>query len=280
MRDVIETIGGSTIQHGPHNDRVYLMHLSPKDGPGIVTQLDRLAEQGGRAKIFAKVPPAAVSWFTDRGYRVEAQIPLGPGCGGLVFVSRFCDPMRQIEQRAGEVTGVLALVRADRKRGPDPPPLPSHLRQQPGCIEDANAIAQLYGIVFDSYPFPIHDPAFIAQSMNSGVTYFTIRDAAGTIAAVSAAEPAEGGTMLEMTDFATDPAFRGLGLARRLLTSMDNTAKEQGISLAFTIARSLSAGMNLTFSRCGYDLAGTLVNNTNISGGLESMNVWYRYFDA
>lgn len=31
-----------------------------------------------------------------------------------------------------------------------------------------------------------------------------------------------------------------------------------------------------TIARAGYAWGGTLVNNTNICGGFESMNVWYR----
>jgi hypothetical protein len=34
--------------------------------------------------------------------------------------------------------------------------------------------------------------------------------------------------------------------------------------------------MNVTFARCGYRFAGTLINNTQISGRIESMNVWYK----
>ena len=44
----------------------------------------------------------------------------------------------------------------------------------------------------------------------------------------------------------------------------------------YTIARALSAGMNITFAKAGYRYAGTLVNNTDISGTIESMNVWWR----
>jgi hypothetical protein len=36
--------------------------------------------------------------------------------------------------------------------------------------------------------------------------------------------------------------------------------------------------MNITFTRASYRFSGMLVNNTNISGGIESMNVWYRIF--
>lgn len=49
---------------------------------------------------------------------------------------------------------------------------------------------------------------------------------------------------------------------------------------AFTIARALSYPINATFARAGYAWAGTLVNNTNICGGFESMNVWYRALDG
>lgn len=34
--------------------------------------------------------------------------------------------------------------------------------------------------------------------------------------------------------------------------------------------------MNVTFSKLNYNYGGTLINNTNISGDLESMNVWYK----
>ena len=34
--------------------------------------------------------------------------------------------------------------------------------------------------------------------------------------------------------------------------------------------------MNITFAKLGYDFGGTLTRNTQISGDLESMNVWYK----
>ena len=52
--------------------------------------------------------------------------------------------------------------------------------------------------------------------------------------------------------------------------------QRRGILTAYTIARSLSYGMNITFARQGYRFGGTLTNNTEISGAIESMNVWYR----
>jgi hypothetical protein len=50
------------------------------------------------------------------------------------------------------------------------------------------------------------------------------------------------------------------------------------MTTGYTSARSLSFGMNITFCRRGYSYAGTLVNNTCISGDIESMNVYYKHF--
>ena len=52
--------------------------------------------------------------------------------------------------------------------------------------------------------------------------------------------------------------------------------KQRGFQTSYTIARSASIGMNITFSKLSYIHAGTLVNNTNIGGQIESMNVWYK----
>jgi putative beta-lysine N-acetyltransferase len=79
-----------------------------------------------------------------------------------------------------------------------------------------------------------------------------------------------------MTDFATLPAYRGRGLATRLLGLMGCQAIESGVRVAYTIARAVSFGMNITFARHAYQYGGTLINNTQIAGSIESMNVWYR----
>jgi hypothetical protein len=46
--------------------------------------------------------------------------------------------------------------------------------------------------------------------------------------------------------------------------------------LAYTIARAIFRPINAVFAGAGYQFGGLLKNNTNISGSMESMNVWYR----
>jgi len=41
--DIIENIKGSVIQHGPHNNRIYLMRLKTDDAHSLIAALDDMA---------------------------------------------------------------------------------------------------------------------------------------------------------------------------------------------------------------------------------------------
>jgi hypothetical protein len=60
---------------------------------------------------------------------------------------------------------------------------------------------------------------------------------------------------------------------------MEQTVKMKGIKTAYTIARATSPGINITFARKEYRFGGRLINNTNISGRIESMNIWYKQME-
>jgi putative beta-lysine N-acetyltransferase len=136
-------------------------------------------------------------------------------------------------------------------------------------------LAKIYGRVFESYPFPIHQPDYIKEMMTKAVSYFCIR-IDNAIAAAAAAEVDSLNLNCEMTDFATLPEHRGKGLAGMLLKHMDDKARCQGVKTAYTIARADSPGMNVVFKRRGYRYGGRLNKNSQIGGGIRSMNVWYR----
>lgn len=143
------------------------------------------------------------------------------------------------------------------------------------CKDDADALAALYRKVFNSYPFPIYDPEFIKDTIKNNTAYFTCKDK-DKIVAASSAEINPRCSYAEMTDFATLPEYRQKGIASSLLEKMENKMEIMGIKTAYTIARAISPGMNFTFANAGYIYSGTLVNNTQISGKLESMNIWYK----
>jgi len=275
MTDVIETIGSSTIQHGPANDRVYLMKLHEDDAPGIVERLDRLAIASGYSKIFAKVPRWSIERFIAAGYEAEASIPaFFPDGTAACFMGKYFTAERKVEPQPQLVKDILTAAKV-QEPAYTLAPLHQDFDLRVAREEDAVGMSEVYREVFATYPFPIHDPGFLRTAM-SGNTVFFGAWKGERIAALSSAEIDPTSTSVEMTDFATLPDHRSHGLALHLLQQMEAAMSARGIKSLFTIARAYSYGMNITFARNGYLYGGTLTNNTNIFGSLESMNVWYK----
>ncbi|MDD2240321.1 MAG: putative beta-lysine N-acetyltransferase [Kiritimatiellae bacterium] len=274
MTDIMATIGGSLLQHGPNSRRVYLMKLDPGDLPGLHGEIERLVQEQAYGKVFAKVPESAAASFFERGYREEARIPgYFQGETDALLLGWFADPDRAIDRDAARTLAVLETARA--KQPLAPPPGTAHVAVRPLSPADCPALAELYRLTFPSYPFPITEPAYLADTMATHIAYFGTFDGPRLVAA-SSAECDHDARAAEMTDFATIPECRGKGLARHLLDHMEAAMALRGIRTAYTIARANSFGMNSAFARAAYHWGGTLINNTGIGGGIESMNVWHK----
>lgn len=274
--DTCERIKNSWIQHGKSNNRVYLMKLATEDLLDIIPRIELLARERGYTKIISKVPESALSQFLEAGHKEEARIPgFYQGQEAAVFLARYLLPDRAMLSEYDHARAGVALARAQQSQGAAREKLPDRFKVELVRPEAVEEMAEVYRSVFKTYPFPIHEPDFLHQTMQSHVEYYCVRDQ-GRMVALSSAERDVMAMSVEMTDFATLPAYRGLGFASRLLQEMDGALTERHYRTAFTLARAYSPGMNIAFARAGYTFAGLLPNNTNISGTIQSMNVWYK----
>lgn len=278
MNDIVEVIGkGSLIQHGKLNDRIYLMKLNELDIDSILTKISTLAHTNNYSKIFCKVPKQFAPLFFADGYILEAFIPKFYNIkDDVFFVSKFLNTQRKL---IVDKNPLIALsdqlsVSPTNKKGLKKSTLTysiqklnqSHIKQ----------ITNIYKEVFESYPFPIHNPDYILKTMEEDVQYFGA-EKEGKLAALASAEIDFKSGNAEMTDFATHPSHTGNSLSSLLLQTMEVEMKKQEIATLYTIARLNSIAMNKTFLQNNYQYSGTLVNNTNIAGKIESMNVLYKH---
>ena len=280
MPDIILKVGDSILQHGPLNDRVYIMKVKGNHTSDTVEIARELASINGYSKIFAKIPLDLTDDFRERGFQIEASIPrFVEGDEGLAFASLFLDENREILKEAPTIMRVKAAAQRQARVSFPVLELPDDYALREATQEDCQDLAALYGKVFPTYPFPIDEEKFLQDNLKSNVRYFLIFQDSELVAA-SAAEMDLQAAAVEMTDFATLPEHRGHGFAQVLLDRMEQAMDTEKIRTAFTIARAVSYGMNITFGRAGYIFSGTLRNNTNISGRIESMNVWYKQLYA
>lgn len=281
--DTIEKIGNSLIQHGKYNDRIYLMKFDVSDIENILPAFDDLLKKYKYSKIFIKLPSKLESIFSKRGFIREAIISNfykfyeNDDC---LFMAKFLnnerknlpaierqkidDVLKIANEKAKKINSLDLVLAEDYK---------IKIFNTDAC--DVKELTLLYRDIFDSYPFPVFDTDYILKTMKNNVVYFGcfFKD---KLVAASSAEMDPATQSVEMTDFATAKDFRGKNLAMHLLAKMELEMKKNGMKIFYTIARSFSFGMNISFSKSGYKFGGTLINNTNISGQIESMNVWYK----
>lgn len=284
VRDSWEVITGGgfncRVLISPFNKRITVYKFNLTRGCGAAQMLQALTEKAGAQnldKLWLKSPPTWEKNFLQAGMQLEASIP-GYYLGkepALVF-AKFLRAERQTpanSRGAGLIEKLTSCPVTGTGKKLPPARITFKWAQQKHCAD----LARLFSRVFSTYPFPVYDPDYIKHTMDNGTCYITAWHN-GELAAASSAETNKPQKNAEMTDFATLPAWRGRGLANHLLSRMESRLFNEGYKCLYTLARSSSIGMNKVFAASGYSFNGVLINNCNISGDFEDMNVWSKMF--
>lgn len=272
--DKVESIENVLIHHGKFNDRLYILKFPQNGNHELVNLITNMAIKKGYSKIVGKIPEKVLPFFLSDGYNVESSIPnFYKGVGDCFFVSKFIN-----HNRATYNPHSLNEFKAILKTHP--------LKVDDDCKHnyiiraltksDVAEMLVVFKEVFATYPFPIHNVDYILHTIESNVVYFGVF-IDKKLCGISSAEMDLENNNVEMTDFAVVESARGHGLSKLLLKHMEKEMKKRKIKTLYTIARLESIPMNKTFLSAGYNYAGTLINNTNISGGIESMNILYKH---
>lgn len=264
----------SIISHDKESNRVYLMNLDPEDFPEIINYIEKLANSNQYSKLFAKVPAIYGPTFFAAGYINEASIPgfFNNQEDALFLVKYNLEERRLPETEFLTSLQQMLLQPADHEEFEMDECYSIRLLTE----KDTQMMIPIFKEVFETYPFPIYDSHFLIKSMlEDGTRYFGIFYDKKLVA-ISSAECNDINKNAEMTDFAVLQTHRGKRLSAHLLSFMENDLAKDGFKTLYTIARLRSLPMNKTFYNNGYKYAGTLTRNTQISGKIESMNVWYK----
>lgn len=255
-----------------YNRRVKVLNFAG-DISGICERIDYLARENGFDKIFVKARADQWQQFLIHGYMLEGIILHYFDGEDAFVVSRFLSQARVSSPTLIEEAELIQSLMAT-PRNPKPLVPPPGYTISVANEEDIPAIALLYSHVFASYPAPLTMPDFLLSTMRRNVVYMIIKDPQGQVVSAASADIDARHANAEMTDCATFPAERGKGLMAMALASLEGILRERGIKCAYTMARATEAAMNKVFHNLSYDYCGRLINNCDISGGFEDINIW------
>jgi beta-lysine N6-acetyltransferase len=222
-------------------------------------------------KIIVKSRSQQVAVFLSGGFIREAEIKEYFKGSDMFFLVKYPIPERGSNPRQPEERRIVESIL-------NQPNTVSEADTQVVLLatpEDAEELAELYAKVFQVYPTPLNDPAYVRKTMEEGTKYVLIREQSKIVSAASA-EINRQYANAELTDCATLTEAQGKGHIKKLLSKLEEILIADNIHCLYTIARAESYGMNKVFYQLGYSYGGMLINNCFIYSGLEDMNVWYK----
>ncbi|MFD0049473.1 putative beta-lysine N-acetyltransferase [Actinomycetes bacterium NPDC127524] len=234
----------------------------------------RIAREMNAEKLIFKARKEHALHLLEKGFLLEACIPgyfLGSDC--YLFSKYFTEQRRNSAFWTKEDLILEEVTKLKRK--PEIGSLPAGYGARRAVMEDADELAALYSAVFEIYPVPMNDPEYIKKCMGKD-TVFYICTFGGRIVSAASAECSAVYHNAELTDCATLPDHRQFGLMKILLSRLEEHLFESGTFCVYSIARSLSFGMNAAFHQLDYTYKGRMANNCYIFDKLEDMNVWVK----
>ena len=240
----------------------------------LIEKAEELISTHKAEKLIVKVRNEDYFRFLEKGLQPEAVVDRYFLGSDAHFFSKFYTPERKKNDHWVIEDGIIhSIYQLDTIVQKTVPPKEYELRlADESCAVE---LASLYRQVFPIYPTPLHDPEYIKKTIKEGTIYYTFFYQ-GNIVSAASAEVNSFYKNAELTDCATLTEHRKYGLMKIILQELEGELKRKGIYCAYSIARSLSFGMNAVLFQLGYSYRGRFMNNCYIYDKLENMNMWVK----
>lgn len=261
-----------------YNRRLKVLDFDAGDVQPMLDRLRWLAEQNDFDKIFLKATQRDWQSFLPHGYLLEGILRYYFRGEDAYVLSKFRSVDRVTSAHLIEESDLIEKLMREAPPGPAAPLEKGYqlVRATPAHIP---ALVELYRDVFKTYPSPLTHPDYILATMERNVLYRAVVDEDGHLVSAASAEIDEKHSNAELTDCATSPRARGKGLMFHIVHALEHDLRAHGIMTAYSLARARSVGMNRVFYRLGHEFSGRLVNNCDIYGQFEDMNIWVKRLD-
>ena len=234
----------------------------------------KFASEHGAGKVLCNCLKDELGVFYDAGFILEGKIEgFFRGDSAYCMSCFICDQRKQNHNHEDEnaiigkclaVKGTYEYNEKDFK----------YIIRDAG-EQDINDIVALFSEVFSTYPTPVYDEEYIRDTMNGKILY-KVAVCDGKIIGMASADLDCKNLNAEITDCATHPEFRGKGILSNIIYFLEQDLRRKGYITLYSLARAVNPGVNIALSKHDYKFKGRMVNNCNICGSFEDMNIWVK----
>lgn len=257
-----------------YNRRIRVLNYEGSNLESLVLRIRWIAEANQFDKIIFMASSQDWQFFLSHGYVLEAVIKYCRNGRNAYAMSKFRSQERLTSQNLmEEILLIENLMSKKLETKTNVLGLGHECRL--ATLEDIPQLVELYATIFESYPSPLTHADYL-KTVFDKKSIFCVVTYEGKVVAAASGEMNHSYRAAELTDCATLKSFRGLGLMTVILTKIEQELIKKGFVCGFTMARARSFGMNNVFYQMGYEFMGRLVNNCDIYGAYEDMNIWVR----
>jgi len=258
-----------------YNRRLKVLDYQASDYRPMVEKLEFLAAANRFDKIWVQARKSDWDTFLQFGFVLEGLLKHADRGRTAYMVSKFRSQRRLRSPGLLQETELIEKI-TKRERRSRPPAPPEGYTLDFAREGDVEGMLSLYRRVFETYPAPLTYREYLLSVLHRDAIFRVIRCPKGEVVAAASAELDDRRLSSELTDCATHPDQRGKGLMSVLLHALEEDLRRKGYRCAYTLARAPSFGMNAAFHALGYEYNGRMINNCDIYGDFENMNLWVK----
>lgn len=263
-----------------YNQRIRVLDFEGKNMRGLIDHIRWLAEKNKFDKIIVMASKQTWQDFLCHGYVLEAYLKYFLKGEDAFVVSKF---RSQERLTSSYLSKEILLIEEILQREPKPrvvqKKLPKGFKVRLADFDDVPELINLYKQIFKTYPSPLIYRDYLESVLIKESLFAVCTDANNDIIAAASADLNKANLAAELTDCATSPAARGKGLMTAILAFLEDELRYRKYICSYTMARARSYGMNCVFYDMNYEFMGRLVNNCDIYGAFEDMNIWVKKLD-
>lgn len=254
------------------NERLKILNYSCLSMSRIEKIID-YAKQENLGKIIANCHKKDISIFEEYGFVAEGVIDGFFQGEDAICMSFFLDKKRESSLHEEKENRIIDYCVKNNKKFELTNNKNYTMRQ--AMPDDIPQMIQLFQTVFETYPTPIFSSAYLQEVMRDHVL-FMVAEEEGEIISIASADLDKRHMNAEITDCATYPKYQGRNIVSELIFQLETHLKRNSFASVYSLSRANNIGINRSLSKLGYMYRGRLINNCNISGGYEDMNIWVK----
>ncbi len=237
----------------------------------ILKDIIEMAKGESLGKIISNINIKAIKAFISSGFQIEGMIYGFFKGEDALCVSYFLDGRRVLSAEKDKEDAIVQRCMKSKTS--------FELKNMGNIIirdalkGDIPQMTELFKTVFETYPSPVFNEEYIKGNLNTSALY-KVACIDGRVAAAASADMDKDNLNAEITDCATYPQYRGRGILSNLIYYLEQDLRERKFYCAYSLSRAINPGINMALYKHGYKCTGRMLNNCNICGSFEDMNIW------